>query len=268
MEGALTFSITLQRPPTGLVTNKKKASSEIWSSIVDDHWRILSAYPKDTAVVIKSYFYPKLDGVQYFATSEPHNGSIIALVTGRVSIPHVSEWDEPRSMELRRIALVHSMNKTVFVFARENVWQTVGLRQSCVSGPSAEAALEDLESQFALGDAEDFDDEGEGDGEEDLDEEDEELSSKFSRLSDVHKGLPVVDLTVVPKTSAGVLQEALVHVQKAIDAGSVIPPASFAPVRDGVLPKKSKGKRVVKKKPANDDDDSASDSGLDDFDDD
>jgi len=130
-------------------SNEKRLGETLrWSQIVDAHQHFLMNYPVGTAVIIKSYYYPVLKGVQYIAASEPHNGSIICLITGPVEIVEetldlVKAW--PNNKNFRDLCFSAAMMKTYFCFCREKVWERMPLRPSFFTGPPMAMILEDLE---------------------------------------------------------------------------------------------------------------------------
>lgn len=167
--------------------NKHIGTSQRWNEIVDFHMRHLSNFPVDTAVIIKSYYYPPLKGVKYITSAEPHNGSVLCLITGPVEVPkEAATWEASwtENPSFRATCMSATIYKTFFCLCREKVWDKMPLRPSFFTGPPMAMILDsmyfqepdevggaynDLPDDLALEDDDSSDDDQ--DGEEEREEE-------------------------------------------------------------------------------------------------
>jgi len=131
-------------------TNDKKISEHAkWKSICEAHVNHLCVYPVGTAVLFKSYYYPQLDGVVYIPSAEPHNGSIIALIVGKVALAkNAHSLDEAWSVNHRHReeCMNYAVLKTMFVFSREKVWERSPLRAPFFVGPPLAIILDAMDT--------------------------------------------------------------------------------------------------------------------------
>jgi len=108
-------------------SSKTASDEELYAGIWKGHFKHFNAMPIGTASVVKSYYFPPIDGVEYIRSSEPHNGSVIAYkksnIPGGQSIDLRSMWERSKGWVDECIRM--SFNKTLFTLCREKTqWQS------------------------------------------------------------------------------------------------------------------------------------------------
>jgi len=153
-DGCIMFKFTIHNL-IGLTNDKKVAPSMKWKEVCEKHEKFLSIYQPGHAILFKSFYFPVLDGVKYIIPAEPHNGSIIALIMGPVTLPAstvdlTKSWGPGVENSFRKSCLQFSKLKTSFCLSRENTWLETPLRTPFFTGPPLALIMDAMNSVAAM----------------------------------------------------------------------------------------------------------------------
>jgi hypothetical protein len=140
--------------------DKNKTEADLFRDLTAVHYDHFHALPPNTAVLIKSFYFPPIEGVVYYPSSEPHNGSIIAVRGDVVAMPnrtYAQLWEE--TLINRKRNLNFSYYKTMFAISREYTMRKVLYRKSIRCEPIAPSLAPTLqyeeETDAKMGELED-----------------------------------------------------------------------------------------------------------------
>jgi len=109
--------------------DKNKTEAFLFHEMASAHFDYFHSMANDSAVVVKSFYFPNIPGITYYPSSEPHNGSIIAVRGDVVAEPtgsYEEQWEA--CLQNRKRALSYSYYKTMFTVSREHTMRKVMYR--------------------------------------------------------------------------------------------------------------------------------------------
>jgi len=112
---------------SSIVNSKKETPLDAFRSVRTAHHVLFSVLPRNQYHLVRSTYFPRIRGVNYYPSCEPHNGSIIVRVTDdfATSLPEISQDDFPTEFayakEHLKRCLTYSFWKTQYAFSREHV---------------------------------------------------------------------------------------------------------------------------------------------------
>jgi len=112
---------------SSIVNSKKETPLDAFRSVRTAHHVLFSVLPRNQYHLVRSTYFPKIRGVSYYPSCEPHNGSIIVKVSDDfvMSLPEIHQEDFPiefaYAKEHLKRCLTYSFWKTQYAFSREHV---------------------------------------------------------------------------------------------------------------------------------------------------
>jgi hypothetical protein len=108
---------------------KAKSEQDLFEEVYTAHFNYFNSLPVGMAFVAKSFYFPQIEGVTYFRSSEPHNGSCI-VYKSKTLTKKENTYEEKwaATMQMRKANITYSYYKTMFTLSRELVMRKVYYR--------------------------------------------------------------------------------------------------------------------------------------------
>jgi hypothetical protein len=108
---------------------KTKSEADLFDEIYHAHYNYFNSLPVGMALVVKSFYFPRIEGIMYIKSSEPHNGSCVVYKSKALSHfegTYEAKWKASHAM--RKMNITFSYYKTMFTLSRELVMRKVHYR--------------------------------------------------------------------------------------------------------------------------------------------
>jgi hypothetical protein len=109
--------------------SKQTSEEVLFAGVYRAHYDAFAPMQIGTAAVVKSHYFPHFNGIKYYESSEPHNGSVIVHKVSEIVLeePKYEEMWKDSQNELKR-CLHYALCKTMFTLCRERVQLLVDYR--------------------------------------------------------------------------------------------------------------------------------------------